>query len=71
MIDFENYSEDYLICPYCGWKHDTDEAFFFDEDFDEYDCENCGKRFLVDTNVVWSWKTAKLNKQIFIKKYNK
>ncbi len=59
MIIFSNYSTEKVICPYCGAEHDTDEAFFFDEDFNEFECYECGKKFHVKTTVTYSWETAK------------
>lgn len=35
----ENYSEDYLVCPYCGYE-DEDSFELADED-DEYECPRC------------------------------
>lgn len=61
MVDYETYSEDYVICPYCGELIRPDEEFFFDPDFDEYECSRCYKAFKVKTEsrTVWSWETAR------------
>ena len=56
----EHYSLTGPICPYCEHRAHADEAFFFDEDFCEYTCTDCGKNFPVSTHVQWSWTTRKV-----------
>jgi len=53
------YSTDFVICPHCKHEHKPDEAFFFDEDFCEFQCHSCNKEFLISTYVSWSWTTRK------------
>ena len=38
--DEDTYNNDYLICPYCGYK-DCDSFELSDEE-DEYECPQCG-----------------------------
>lgn len=60
------------ICPYCKYEDkDWSEDIIGDPiDFEEYDCDNCGKTFVVNCQAFVSWhittpeaclKQAKIN----------
>lgn len=55
----EHFSLTGPICPHCEHHAHADDAFFFDEDFCEHECSECGRGYHVSTHVQWSWTTRK------------
>lgn len=49
----------YILCPYCGWKFEPDEGCYYDEDFTEMDCNDCEKTFTVSVEHSTTWSTEK------------
>lgn len=43
------------VCPYCGYRHDHDGGFFYDESLTEYTCEACDKPFDMRVYTSTSW----------------
>ena len=54
----EFIAEDFVYCPECGHEHD--DPYHQDEGEDEYECEHCGKTFLVDTVVSITYSTSRI-----------
>ena len=58
-IDYEYTRE--IVCPYCGymqgdsWEWNMNEA----DDWDECECDNCGKIFFAVRNIDVSYSSAK------------
>ncbi|MCM1167094.1 MAG: hypothetical protein NC401_13900 [Ruminococcus sp.] len=62
MVDTR--SDDYIICPYCGAALETDVGYadfpeIYEEGDHELECEECGKTFVLNTIVSYSWETEK------------
>ena len=61
---FDTWSDEFVICPYCGYAIPTDLGY---EDFPELyedgghdiDCPECEKSFVLETSVSYSWETKK------------
>jgi transposase-like protein len=49
------YSDHAPICPYCGYTHEHDGGFFYDEGLTEYECESCGETFNMEVYVSFRW----------------
>jgi uncharacterized Zn finger protein len=43
------------VCPWCSALWTTDEAFYFDENGYELECDECGAVFAVEPCASWSW----------------
>lgn len=61
----DTFSDEYIVCPYCGAVLiDSEDAFEFPELYDDGEhqeiCEECGKKFKVETMVSYSWETHKM-----------
>lgn len=55
--------EDAIFCPYCGLEHEADcenDAFYVEGEY-TFTCHECGKDFLVNTNVSYSYSTSRKN----------
>lgn len=55
-MGFETHSTCGPVCPYCGHKHQADEAFYYDEDFVRHQCHACDKTFRVSYHRTDSWR---------------
>lgn len=63
--DPDTFSDEYIVCPYCGLAIDGNDAMIdipeLGEDGEyELECENCGKKFKVETMVSVDWETHKM-----------
>ncbi|WP_283593351.1 hypothetical protein [Limosilactobacillus galli] len=61
----DTFSDEYIVCPYCGAVLiDSEDVFEFPELYDDGEhqeiCEECGKKFKVETMVSYSWETHKM-----------
>lgn len=57
----EKFDTDYtdnIVCPYCGYEESDSLEHTWDYD-DEYECENCGKTFSWERNVLVSYTSFK------------
>ena len=56
--------EDEVYCPYCGLDHEADceDTTFYEDGEHEFTCHECGKVFLVDTHVSYSYSTRRKEK---------
>ena len=62
--EFDTWSSDFVICPYCGYAIPTDFGY---EDFPEIyedgdhdlECPECEKTFVLETSVSYSWETTR------------
>ena len=64
MADLENeFNEDFIICPYCGEKHEDnfEDKCFQNEGEHEFECYECKKEFKVETEISVSYSTYKIN----------
>lgn len=55
-----DYTEE-IVCPHCGFEYS--DSWDFSQDFDEIDCEECGKEFEFAREVETTYSTAKVKKQ--------
>lgn len=60
----DTWSDDYVICPYCGEALETDVGYpdfpeIYEDGDHELECTECGKIFILNTMVSYSWETAK------------
>ncbi len=58
------WSDDYVICPYCGAAMETNVGYpdfpeIYEEGNHELECDECGKPFILNTRVSYSWETEK------------
>lgn len=61
-IDHTFNSDEGVICPFCEHEHDAmGHTELYDENLDQFECENCGKVFSVTPNLSWSWETKPLD----------
>ena len=62
--DIDTFSNSYIICPYCGNALDTcygyeDFPELYEEGDHELECNECGKTFIMETMVSYSYETRK------------
>lgn len=52
-------SNDGAICPFCGHEHTAggDYPELYDESLCEMECDNCGRKFEIESISIWSWET--------------
>lgn len=60
------WSDDYVVCPYCGHAHDTclgyeDFPEIYEEGSHNIKCDECGKEFELMTFISYSWETRKVD----------
>lgn len=60
----DTWSDDYVICPYCGEALETDVGYedfqeIYEEGSHKLDCPECGREFILNTHVSYSWDTEK------------
>lgn len=58
------YSTDYVICPYCGYAHETcygyeDFSELYEEGDHEIECGGCNRTFVMETTISYSWNTRR------------
>lgn len=55
------YRSDGPMCPYCGYVERDHEPHHFDEDWNDYCCNSCGKDYHVHVHHMgFRWSTAKI-----------
>lgn len=64
--DVDTFSSDYIICPYCGYASSDEYGYvdfpeMYEDGEHEVECGECGKTFILETNVSYSWETRKEN----------
>ena len=62
--DIDTFSNSYIICQYCGNALDTcygyeDFPELYEEGDHELECNECGKTFIMETMVSYSYETRK------------
>lgn len=50
-----SYSTEGPECPYCETQFTADDSSFYDENYTEDTCPECGETFLVEVHVETSW----------------
>lgn len=59
----DTWSDDYVICPYCGEAYepvyDPERSEYWNDGIYDIECDECGKTFELDTTVTYSWETAR------------
>ena len=53
-----NY-EDTIICPWCGYEYEDCWEYDFDSDGEEFECEECGKKFDVQEKITYEYKSTR------------
>lgn len=51
-----------ITCPYCEYEYDLchdDGAFYKQDGVEEEECPECGQKFLVKSDVEWTFETVK------------
>lgn len=56
MSDYEQMSEQEIICPYCKTAREPSGEY---NDLQEETCEECGKNFVLYTETITSWTAVK------------
>lgn len=66
-IESNNFEidNDYIICPYCGYKKKAEyETYFgdccpdvYEEGEEDVNCPECGKTFLLTKELSWEYRT--------------
>ena len=54
------FSNDKLICPYCGYEEEVDYETFWSNDLEceeDHECLNCGKEFIATRGVIMVYET--------------
>ena len=54
----EFLAEHRIYCPHCAHEHD--DPYEIEQGEWEYECESCGKTFLVDTVVKVTYSTSRI-----------
>ena len=60
--DREDIDHDYtddVVCPYCGNSHDSTEFRADNVQETSYDCDECGKEFIVTMNIEVTFSTER------------
>jgi len=59
--DDYQYSNDGVICPYCGYLHkpDSESSYFYNDGDENIECSNCGNEFNIETYISYSYTTTK------------
>lgn len=59
----DTYSNDYLICPYCGEKNseygNLSDVFFVEGKHEGVYCDKCSEDYIVYTQPSYSYETIK------------
>jgi DNA-directed RNA polymerase subunit RPC12/RpoP len=61
--EYELWSNDEIVCPYCGHVHGDSWEYGGDSECFEVDCAECEKKFDVTRNVSVTYTSSKLEKQ--------
>lgn len=61
----DTLSDEYIVCPYCGAALEGNDTMIdfpeLGEDGEhELECEDCGKKFKVESMVSVDWETSKM-----------
>lgn len=60
----DTFSSDYIVCPYCGNAIGEEDLIDYPELYEDGEhellCEECGKKFKVDTMVIHDWETHRM-----------
>ena len=48
-----------MVCPYCGNSHDSTEFRADNVQETSYDCDECGKEFIVTMNIEVTFSTER------------
>lgn len=58
----ETSCEDNVICPWCGEVQEGDiyNYEYYEEGIHEMQCNDCGRKFILTTNVSYSYDTERL-----------
>jgi NAD-dependent SIR2 family protein deacetylase len=51
----ETYSTEGPECPHCGRQYTADEPHYYDDNYTEDECDECGKKFKVEVHHSVSW----------------
>mgnify|MGYP002521752005 CR=1 FL=1 len=57
----ETEYEDDIVCPWCGYRMQDDDAYFVSEQSGEYDCPECGKMFHFDADIEVTYSTRRVS----------
>lgn len=61
----ERYEIDDVICPYCYYEQeDIPEIAYHENDNVVYECQNCGKKFLINTGVYYHHTITPIKEEI-------
>lgn len=66
IFDNEQWKESEIICPYCKHKHENEDAetLYKERDSEEFECENCGKKFYLTSSFDWWYTTTPITSEI-------
>lgn len=61
----EIYSDEGIVCPYCGYIYEEPEAIY-DQEIEKLECPSCEKNMDVRVEISWNWTTSKRTKEIIL-----
>ena len=66
IIENEQWKESDIICPYCKYNHESEDSEFLytEKDNYEFECENCGRTFLLTSGFDWWYTTTPTEEEI-------
>lgn len=66
IFENEQWKEGDIICPYCKHKHENEDSEFLytEKDNYEFECENCGRTFLLTSGFDLWYTTTPTEEEI-------
>ncbi len=65
--DADTFSDDYVVCPYCGFAIGDEDLADYPELYEdgehEISCIECDKKFKVETMVSYDWETHRMEEE--------
>lgn len=51
----ETFSTEGPQCPHCGRQYTADEGYYYQTDYTEEECDECGNKFRIEVSHTTSW----------------
>lgn len=64
--EVDTFDDEYLICPFCGYKRFVDFETFYSDNLDceeEHTCPECGQKYIASRTVSFMYETFKPKKK--------
>lgn len=63
--EMETIEDDAVICPYCETEQsDIQEGGYYDASDDEFECDNCGKIFILSASTSTTFTALPTNEEL-------